>query len=157
MIAPTGDIPAGLVPVAVNGALGHTGVLLGFVAAVVGVVVLAVGLVRGRDPTRPQRPALRAAASCSAGVVATVAMERALITHDFSLTYVADNNSRTTPLLYSITGMWSALAGSILLWARDPRWLRHRDGLAVPAPGGRPPRRPGPRSSSTWWPPSSSV
>ena len=43
-------------------------------------------------------------------------MQRALITHDFSLTYVADNNSRSTPLLYSITGMWSALAGSILLW-----------------------------------------
>ena len=43
-------------------------------------------------------------------------MQRALVTHDFSLTYVADNNSRSTPLLYSITGMWSALAGSILLW-----------------------------------------
>jgi len=49
-------------------------------------------------------------------VVAVAAMQRALVTHDFSLTYVADNNSRTTPLIYSITGMWSALAGSILLW-----------------------------------------
>ncbi len=49
-------------------------------------------------------------------VVATVAMERALITHDFSLAFVAANNSRSTPLLYTITGMWSALAGSILLW-----------------------------------------
>ena len=29
---------------------------------------------------------------------------------------MADNNSRATPLLYSITGLWSALAGSILLW-----------------------------------------
>ncbi len=43
-------------------------------------------------------------------------MERALITHDFTLVFVADNNSRATPLLYSITGLWSALAGSILLW-----------------------------------------
>ena len=49
-------------------------------------------------------------------MVATVAMERALITHDFSLAFVAANNSRSTPLLYTITGMWSALAGSILLW-----------------------------------------
>ena len=49
-------------------------------------------------------------------VLATVAMERALVTHDFSLVYVADNNARATPLLYSITGLWSALAGSILLW-----------------------------------------
>ena len=43
-------------------------------------------------------------------------MEHALLTHDFSLTYVAANNSRDTPVLYSITGLWSALAGSILLW-----------------------------------------
>ena len=49
-------------------------------------------------------------------VLATVAMQWALITHDFSIAYVAENNARVTPLIYSITGMWSALAGSILLW-----------------------------------------
>jgi cytochrome c-type biogenesis protein CcmF len=43
-------------------------------------------------------------------------MEHALITHDFSIAFVAENNSRSTPLLYTITGLWSALAGSILLW-----------------------------------------
>ena len=30
--------------------------------------------------------------------------------------FVAQNNSTVTPLLYSVTGMWSTLAGSILLW-----------------------------------------
>ena len=50
------------------------------------------------------------------GLVGVVAMEHALLTHDFSLGYVAANNSRDTPWLYSITGLWSALAGSILLW-----------------------------------------
>ncbi len=99
-----------------NGALGHTGVLLGFAAAVVGAVVLAVGLAHGR------RSSLRSAQLYApllllGGLIAAVAMERALVTHDFSLAYVADNNSRSTPLLYSITGLWSALAGSILLWA----------------------------------------
>jgi cytochrome c-type biogenesis protein CcmF len=49
-------------------------------------------------------------------VVAVVAMEVALVTHDFHLVYVADNNARATPLVYSITGLWSSLAGSILLW-----------------------------------------
>src|SRR5260221_255357 len=44
-------------------------------------------------------------------------MERALLRHDFSLKYVADNGSRSTPLLFTITGMWSALEGSILLWS----------------------------------------
>ena len=45
-------MPAGVAgPPPVNGALGHTGVLLGFVAAVVGIVVLATGLARGRTST----------------------------------------------------------------------------------------------------------
>ncbi len=44
-------------------------------------------------------------------------MEWALISHDFSIKYVADNNARGTPLLFTITGLWAALEGSILLWA----------------------------------------
>ena len=44
-------------------------------------------------------------------------MEWALLTHDFSLRYVAENNAIGTPLLYTITGLWAALEGSILLWA----------------------------------------
>ena len=43
-------------------------------------------------------------------------MEVALLRHDFSLQYVADNGSRSTPLLYTIASAWSALEGSILLW-----------------------------------------
>ncbi len=51
------------------------------------------------------------------GVLVSVgAMQYALITHDFALAYVAENNATFTPLLYSITGMWSALEGSLLLW-----------------------------------------
>ena len=99
-----------------NGTLGHTGVLLGFAAAVVGAVVIAVGLLRGRGSTM-RSGQLYAPVILLGGIVAVVAMEHALVVHDFSLTYVADNNSRSTPLLYSVTGLWSALAGSILLWA----------------------------------------
>ncbi len=99
-----------------NGALGHTGVLLGFCAAVAGIVVMAVGLAHHREATL-RRGQVYAPLVLLGGVVAVVAMEHALLTHDFSLTYVADNNSRSTPALYSVTGLWSALAGSILLWA----------------------------------------
>ncbi|MHB8681261.1 MAG: heme lyase CcmF/NrfE family subunit [Acidimicrobiales bacterium] len=98
-----------------NAALGHGGVLLGLAAAVVGVVVLAVGLGRGSAPTVRSARAYAVLILVGA-LVSTLAMERALLTHDFSLAYVAANNSRATPTLYSITGMWSALAGSILLW-----------------------------------------
>ena len=98
-----------------NAALGHIGVLLGLAASVVGVAVIAYGLARHRlDSARAGR--VYAALVLLGAVVATVAMERALLTHDFSLAFVAANNSRATPLLYTITGLWSALAGSILLW-----------------------------------------
>jgi len=99
----------------VNAALGHSGVVLSLAASVVGVAVIASGLARKRpDAARAGR--VYAGLVLVGAVVATVAMERALITHDFSLVFVAQNNSRSTPLLYTITGMWSALAGSILLW-----------------------------------------
>ena len=99
-----------------NGALGHVGIALGLLASVCGVATLAVGLAT-------HRPRLLAMARTFAwwllagAVLATFAMQRALVTHDFSLAFVAGNNSRETPLLYSVTGMWAALQGSILLWA----------------------------------------
>ena len=66
-------------------------------------------------------------------VLATVAMQRALITHDFTLVYVDNNDSTFTPLIYRITAMWSDLAGSILLWALvlsgylAAMWIRFRN------------------------------
>jgi cytochrome c-type biogenesis protein CcmF len=111
-----------------NAAFGVIGVWLAFAAAVIGAVVIAVGLVRGPRPSADEAASLDGAilggfdarlfspVMLIGGVVATLAMEHALVTHDFSLVFVAENNSRVTPLLYSITGLWSALAGSILLW-----------------------------------------
>jgi cytochrome c-type biogenesis protein CcmF len=107
--------------------LGTVGVWLAFVACIAGIAVSVVGLVARRrlvgasGETAPaQRPAsdgrLLAPVMLVGALVATGAMEHALVTHDFSLVFVAQNNSTVTPLLYSITGMWSALAGSILLW-----------------------------------------
>ena len=98
-----------------NAALGHSGVYLALAASIIGVVVIAYGLARHR-PELARTGRVYATLVLAGAVVATVAMERALITHDFSLAFVAANNSRSTPLLYTITGMWSALAGSILLW-----------------------------------------
>ncbi len=99
-----------------NAILGQVGVALGLVSAVCGVMVVAVGIFTRRPTWLATAP--RAAWGVLGGaVLATAAMEHALLSHDFSLAYVADNNARVTPVLYSITGMWSALQGSILLWA----------------------------------------
>jgi cytochrome c-type biogenesis protein CcmF len=68
------------------------------------------------------------------------AMVYALVTHDFSVGYVAQVGSRSTPLLYTIISLWGALEGSILFWG----WVlamysavvvytnRHRAGNLVP-------------------------
>jgi cytochrome c-type biogenesis protein CcmF len=99
-----------------NAALGLVGVALGLLAAVSGVVTIGVGLATGRASLY-RRASTFALWVFAGAVLSTVAMERALLVHDFSIAFVAANNSRETPILYSITGMWSALQGSILLWA----------------------------------------
>ena len=50
-------------------------------------------------------------------VLAVLAMEGALVTHDFSIQYVAMNNARETPFFFTVISLWAALEGSILLWA----------------------------------------
>jgi cytochrome c-type biogenesis protein CcmF len=44
------------------------------------------------------------------------AMEWALVTHDFSVRYVAENSAREVPVYYRVVGLWAALEGSLLLW-----------------------------------------
>ncbi len=108
-----------------NAALGSAGVTLGFVASVLGALTLVAGLRqhhrtgRGGDGGRGMLWLGRSFAWLVLGgaVLAAVAMEIALVTSDFSLQYVADNASRSTPLLYTIASLWSALEGSIILWA----------------------------------------
>jgi cytochrome c-type biogenesis protein CcmF len=100
----------------VRAALGFAGIALGFSAAVIGVAVLGTGL--RRHDQRLLESGRRFALLVLAGaVVAAGAMEWALLTHDFSIRYVAENHSRSTPLLYTVASLWGALEGSILLWA----------------------------------------
>jgi cytochrome c-type biogenesis protein CcmF len=49
-------------------------------------------------------------------VLAALAMIGALVTHDFSIAYVARNNALETPLFFTVISLWAALEGSILLW-----------------------------------------
>ncbi len=93
--------------------LGRAALYVAFVGTIAGIVHQLVALRTG-GPSR----SLRWALVSLFGICAAVAvMQFALVTHNFSLAYVAENNATFTPLLYSITGMWSALEGSLLLWA----------------------------------------
>jgi len=69
-----------------------------------------------RDPRALLSARAVAIAAFALVLVADLAMVGALVTHDFSLVYVAENNARETPLFYSAISLWAALAGSILLW-----------------------------------------
>lgn len=99
-----------------DSAVGHTSILMGLVMSVVGIATLLSGIVRkNNDQLRSGQifPWL----VFGSAIFAAGAMEYALIVRDFSLTYVAQNDGLGTPLLFRITGMWSGLQGSILLWA----------------------------------------
>ena len=98
-----------------NAALGSAGVLLGLIACVAGVVTIAAGL-RGDRHALVRTGRTYAFLALGGAVLATIAMERALITRDFTVAFVADNGSSRTPALYNVATMWSALEGSILLW-----------------------------------------
>jgi cytochrome c-type biogenesis protein CcmF len=96
--------------------LGSAGVALGLAGAVFGIVTIGLGLRRDRRDLR--RSGLQFVWLVLAGaIVAALAMEWALVSHDFSLRFVAENHSRSTPLFYTVASMWSALEGSIILWS----------------------------------------
>lgn len=48
--------------------------------------------------------------------IAYAALTYAFITHDYSISYVANNSNNAQPLIYRISGVWGAHEGSLLLW-----------------------------------------
>ena len=97
------------------GLIGSNALLVALALAFGGAVMAVVGV-------RRDQPALirgaYAAAYTNFGLlfIAIVAMLFALVTHDFSVSYVAQVGSRETPLFFTIISLWSALEGSILFW-----------------------------------------
>jgi cytochrome c-type biogenesis protein CcmF len=98
-----------------NSTLGYGLVLVGLLCAAVGAIVgIATGLAR-------KESALPFVQKCIYGfaaamVASNLVMVGALVTHDFSVKYVAQVGSRATPLVFTIVSLWSALEGSILFW-----------------------------------------
>ena len=80
----------------------------GLIAAVVGVKRREAALVRSARAAAYTNFALM--------LIANLAMVYALITHDFSISYVTQVGSRATPLFFTVISLWSSLEGSILFW-----------------------------------------
>jgi cytochrome c-type biogenesis protein CcmF len=96
-------------------AIGHAAVLIGL-----GLTVYAAAafVLAGRGGDRRLTTSGRRAVigSFVAVAVACAAMVISLLTHDFSVLYVAENNATTTPPFISAISLWAALEGSILFW-----------------------------------------
>ena len=89
-----------------NGAFGMAGIALGLAASVLGGITLVLGVVQ-RRPRLVRSGTIYVWLVLAGAVLAVAAMERALITRDFSLVYVADVGSSRTPALYNVASLWS--------------------------------------------------
>ncbi|MEZ5170438.1 MAG: heme lyase CcmF/NrfE family subunit [Acidimicrobiia bacterium] len=96
-------------------AIGYGALVWGAAACALGITALGVGLHRGDDRLLLLGRRFVFAVLVAA-VVAALVMEWALLSHDFSLEYVAANGSRATPVFYTVASLWASLEGSILLW-----------------------------------------
>ncbi|MFT4715926.1 MAG: cytochrome c-type biogenesis protein CcmF [Paracoccaceae bacterium] len=95
--------------------LGHFALILGFMVAVVQMIVPMVGAQKGwAGWMNVAGPA--AIAQFALTLLAFGALMYAFATSDFSLRLVVANSHSAKPMLYKITGTWGNHEGSMLLW-----------------------------------------
>ncbi len=95
--------------------LGYGLILLGLLCAAFAAIV---GITTGMMRKESALPLVQKAIYGFAGsmLAANLVMVYALLTHDFSVKYVAQVGSLSTPTIFTIVSLWSALEGSILFW-----------------------------------------
>ena len=101
---------------------------------------LRLARIDGADPTRLRSASL---VMLVAAIVAMAALEIGILSHDFSIEYIADNTATTTPFIFLLASGWAALEGSIVLWGLVlagftyivARNVAPGDGLAIGALG----------------------
>lgn len=97
------------------GLLGQLSLLLALLFGLGGLWQAIVGGRTG-DPRAAQSASRATVAVFGFVTVSVGALLAAMIGSDFSVRYVAEHSMSTSPLWIRITGLWGALAGSIMLW-----------------------------------------
>ena len=95
--------------------IGHAAVLAGLGLTVYAAIAFVLAA-RAGDPRLTISARRAVIGSFAAAALGSVAMVISLLTHDFSVLYVAENNATTTPPFISAISLWAALEGSILFW-----------------------------------------
>ncbi|HVR70886.1 MAG TPA: cytochrome c-type biogenesis CcmF C-terminal domain-containing protein [Vicinamibacteria bacterium] len=96
-------------------ALGRALILLALLVSAAG-AVLAFAVGRRPTPAGARWAERFAYAFAALMVAANLVMVYALLTHDFSVSYVAQVGSRSLPTWVTVVSLWSSLEGSILFW-----------------------------------------
>ncbi|HEX8725883.1 MAG TPA: heme lyase CcmF/NrfE family subunit [Gemmatimonadaceae bacterium] len=99
-----------------TGMFAHDALLVSLFAVLFGAVIGTLGI-RGHRQDWVQLAFGSVYANFVLVTIATLAMIYALVTHDYSVSYVAQVGSNETPLFYTVISLWGALEGSILFWA----------------------------------------
>ncbi|MPZ66015.1 MAG: heme lyase CcmF/NrfE family subunit [Pseudonocardiaceae bacterium] len=97
-------------------AAGWTGALLGLAASLV-LTVLGFRAQRRPEAVRHRQLRITVWLVLGGAALSMLALEVALLTDNFAMAYVAEEHSRSSSLIYTITTAWSGLGGSIVLWA----------------------------------------
>ncbi len=94
--------------------LGYAAILVAL-AGSVGLVITGIMASRSveQDPAAVRMPLF---ALFGGGIAAFVILEIAILTHDFSIAYVAQNSALQTPFVFLFASGWAALEGSVVLW-----------------------------------------
>ena len=100
------------------GPLGGAALLLALAFTMWGVVAGALGAIR-RDARLRTSARMAGVATFLAMTASVAVMEVALLTDDFSVSYVAETSRLASPLWVKVVTLWAALEGSLLLWG----WL----------------------------------
>jgi len=98
--------------------LGLLGTIALYAAMWTTVIAISLNIAAGRSGTKRLVNSGRFASFAASGFVFTASaiLLHALLTHDFSIQYVASFSDKSMPLFYLIGAFWGGQAGSLLFW-----------------------------------------
>ncbi len=98
--------------------MGLLGTIALYAAMFTSIIALALNVAAGRSGSKRLISSGRFASFASSGFVFTASaiLLHALLTHDFSIQYVASFSDKSMPLFYLMGAFWGGQAGSLLFW-----------------------------------------